>query len=154
MVITSNKPSEAYVSQQDILVFTFVHYNDKLALAELATDAEITKNIQTGHRIFTTGIAIHGAPTLYTGSVANPKVSKNMGVAYHAFAYYGMSGGPTFDAVTLKVVGVNQRVHVHPVLGGADGVPNTNLLYGHHLKSLRMLWKLSAPKEAKNLLDP
>lgn len=149
-----NSFMKAFVSQQDVMVFSFVHHNDKLAIAELASDAEIMRNVKYGHPVFTAGIALNGTPTLYSGIVANPKTPNNKGTQFHAFAYYGQSGGPTFDAKTLKVIAVNQRVHVHPILGGADGAPNTNVMLGHTLKSLRELWKLSAPKEAKNLLDP
>jgi len=146
---------KGFISDEDIAVFEFMSFV-KMDIAELASNEEIKTNLYVGSPIFTTGVAIHKAPTLYTGIASNARISiagEMRGPwAFHAYAFYGQSGGPIFDAKTLKVIGINQMVHVMPgAFGGST--PDTNVLYGHSLATLRAKWKLTAPKELKGVLD-
>ncbi len=130
----------------DILVFEF-EWHEKLPVAELATDAEIDAILKHGRTILTTGVSLTKTPSVYSGIIANPKPANGYGTLFHAYGYYGQSGGPVFDAKTLKVIAVNQRIHVHKGFS-----PNTNILYGTSLKTLRKYFDITAPKEAKGAL--
>jgi hypothetical protein len=139
---------------RDFILFQFESaYN--MPVAELASDEDM-KKIQVGNRIWVTGTAHHGSVSLYNGIMSNG----NLGVrsahsaAFHAFAYFGNSGGPIYDARTLKVIGITQRVGIGSVLGKIPGgYAITDILVGHLIHSVRKTWKQLAPKQYKKLLD-
>ncbi len=133
-----------YLPQSDIAVFTFTSHRGNLAIAELASDAEIRANVKYSSRVYATGIAIDGVPSLYMGATSNPKMKGNTGIAFNIFGWFGQSGGPIFDAKTLKVVSMTQR----------GMMPISNLSFGTLLTEFRKVWGLSAPKEYKKILDP
>jgi hypothetical protein len=151
-VIYPNEYLESYRNRQDILVYEFTS-GYKLSVAELATDIEIDRMMHYGSPIYAVGIAIGAAPGLYSGIVANPNLGGDIGTVYHAYAYFGQSGGPIFDAKTLKVISVNQRVHIGAVRDGFGVYADTNILYGHSLKSMRWLMRFIAPKKHKKALE-
>ena len=140
-----------FIPVQDMLVFSFITKKE-LATATLATDAEIRANIRYGSPMYTTGIAVIMTPCLYSGSVANPAVPGNGGILFHTYGYFGQSGGPIFDAVTMKVISVNQRAHVMRGRYGGQTV-DTSVLFGYLLTDIRRVWHLSAPMQYKKLLD-
>jgi hypothetical protein len=144
---------KGYKPVQDIVVFTFISKRGDLAIADLASDAEIAQNVYYGSRIYTTGVAVGGVPSLYFGTTSNPLLPGNIGIGFQAFGFYGQSGGPIYDAKTLKIISLNQRVWLHGggMMNGA--IPLTNTIYGVTLNYIRIMWRASAPKEYKNILD-
>jgi len=145
-----NKPlHRSWKAIQDITVFTFESTRGDLAIAQLASDAEIKDYVGYGSRIYTTGIAVGSAPSLYFGTVASPKVTNDMGIYFNSFGYFGQSGGPVYDAKTLKVISINQRILVHQGFS-----PLSNTLFGTLLSDIRRVWSLTAPREHKKLLNP
>jgi len=138
-------------AQVDFAVFTFESYR-KLNVAQLSTNAEISKARKYGRPIITAGISPAAAPALWTGAVANPKVRKQSGIMCHAYGYYGQSGGPTFDAKTLKVIGINQRINVHrssPI----SKSPDTNVLFITCIDKYRVVFMSEVGEAYKGLLD-
>ena len=150
--IYRNKYREVYSIQEDITVFTFVISRGDLAVAELATDIEVDEALYYGRRIYVTGIAIEKVPSLYTGIIANPK-QKHGDILFQAFAYYGQSGGPIFDATSLKVISITQRMRVHRSGFNAKS-PLSNTMFGCSIKDMRKLWSLLAPDKESRVLDP
>jgi hypothetical protein len=145
-----NKPLHSkWKPIRDMAVFMFETYRKDLAIAELASDAEIREHVKYGSRIYTTGIAIGGAPSLYFGTTASPRIKSPAGIYFNAFGYFGQSGGPIYDAKTLKVISINQRILVHSGFS-----PLSNTLFGTLLTDIRRVWGLTAPKQHKKLLNP
>jgi hypothetical protein len=132
-----------FVPVTDVAVFTFTSHRDNLAIAELATDAEIKEHVYYGSRIYATGVAANGVPSLYFGTTANPKMKPRYGIMFNVFGWFGQSGGPIYDAKTLKVISMTQR----------GSMPISNLAYGTLLSEFRKAWHLTAPKAYKCILD-
>lgn len=135
---------------QDIAVFTF-RSERKLPVAEMASDEEIRANVRYGSRIYAAGIAMLGVPSVYFGTVANPKLPGEHGISFQTYGYFGQSGGPIFDAKTLKIISLNQRIHGHRLMIGST--PVTNLLFGTLMTEIRKVWRVAAPKEYRKILD-
>jgi len=143
---------KTFKSIQDIAVFTFDSARGDIAVAELASDEEIRSNVFYGSKMYSVGIAIGGAPSLYVGTTASPRIANGVGISFQAFGYCGQSGGPIFDAKTMKIISINQRVFTHSL--GFGSTPVTNTLFGTIFTDLRTIWKQAAPKKYKKVLDP
>jgi hypothetical protein len=133
-----------YLPTVDFAVFTFTS-TKKLEVAELATNQEIRDFKKYGTPLITAGVSPAQAPGIWMGTVANPDTKKLSGTLCHAYGYFGQSGGPTFDARTLKVVGINQRINVHMGMS-----PDTNTLFITTLDIYRVVYG-AEKKNGENL---
>ena len=132
-------------NNRDFATFYFDSDRD-LATADLASNDEIKNAKVYGRPIISTGIAPHEAPGLWTGFIANPQLRGLGGTAVHTFIFFGQSGGPVFDGMTLKIIGLNQRGHAF------RGHISTTILYFVSLDVYRIIFEAEAKKEYRHLL--
>lgn len=133
-------------STRDFAMFKFktVVY---LEVAEVASNEEIKSAKKYNYPIITTGTSIGNVPSIWTGRISNPLLPGTTGTMVNAFVYFGQSGGPTFDAKTLKLIGINQRAFTH------KKSPLSTVLFITTIDMYRTIFLAEVKKEYKGLLD-